>query len=599
MGSIGHGLYRSLDGGNSFSKLDLVSGGGPPSFSGKMTIDISKSNPDILITSIGNSDGTLNSPELNKTWLMKTENGGDNWSLKSTEDYSRVQGWYAHTAKIHPQNPDIIWAAGQPFTVYKTTNGGGNLAQVDMGTVSQAGVYPNLTNWADYHDIIFHPTNTNIIYFLNDGGIFRTTDGGITFENCNSGYQTTQFYGGISNSQTNGELMLGGLQDNSSVIYEGDLEWRRGWSGDGGWTVLDPDNNNNAYLSAQFGNMVYSGSLFTNPQIGDAYFRPTRTQLPSDQTNFITPIILSPADNSTFFIGGEKILSASKGNNTWTFLGDGTALDGNAMSAMAGSYQNAEVLYVASSPKIFGSTRGSIYVTKNKGDVWTNITQDLPDRFPTDLAVDPTNDDRAFVTFGGFGTSHVFKTENAGVTWTDIGVGLPDVPTWSVAVDPENTNHIYVGNEIAVYQSQDSGDNWTNISGNLPDAVLAMELDFSNSNRMLRLATHGNGAYQLALTSAVSNQYEETIPTYFTLEQNYPNPFNPSTTIRYSIKESGSVKLNVFDINGKQVAALVNKTQTVGEYTVTFDGSNLASGTYIYKLQIGNNSTTKKMVLIK
>jgi len=600
MGSLGHGLYKSENAGDSFQKIDLVSAGGPDTFQGKMVLDISASDPDILLVSIGNSDGTIGATEFYKTWLMLTENNGDTWSLISTEDYSRVQGWYAHAAAIHPSNSDIIWAAGQPFTVYKSTNGGGNLSPVDMGAVTQASVYPELTNWADYHDIVFHPTDSDIIYFINDGGVFRTTDGGLTFENCNSGYQTTQFYNGVSNSETTGNLLLGGLQDNSSVIYEGSLEWRRGWSGDGGWTALDPENNNNAYLSAQFGNMVFSSSLFTNPQIGDSYFRPTNSQFPSNETNFITPIILSPADGNTFYIGGQKIMTAQKGNDVWSYLGNGKALDGNAMSAMAGSYQDADVLYVASSPAIGGTSRGNIFVTKNKGTIWTNITGELPDRYPTDLAVDPTNHDIAYVTFGGFNSSHVFKTENAGETWIDIGAGLPDIPTWAVTVDPDFPNHIYVGNEVGIYQSLDGGTTWEDISGNLPDAIFAIELVISNSNRKLRVASHGNGVYEIPLELAVSNEINNNpIPSSFRLKQNYPNPFNPSTNIQFDLNKTENIKLQVFDITGKLVTTLVDEVKSPGSYTVSFDGSNLSSGTYIYRLQADNKIESKIMTLLK
>lgn len=92
----------------------------------------------------------------------------------------------------------------------------------------------------------------------------------------------------------------------------------------------------------------------------------------------------------------------------------------------------------------------------------------------------------------------------------------------------------------------------------------------------------------------------ETIPTIFDLEQNYPNPFNPETTIRFAIPKSGNVSLTIYDINGKLVEELIRSRYfDNGVYTVRFDASNLASGTYFYTLSNGKAQITKKMLLIK
>lgn len=89
------------------------------------------------------------------------------------------------------------------------------------------------------------------------------------------------------------------------------------------------------------------------------------------------------------------------------------------------------------------------------------------------------------------------------------------------------------------------------------------------------------------------------IPTSFALEQNYPNPFNPSTYISYSIRGLGFVRLKVYDVLGREVATLVNEVQDSGFKSVEFDGSNLPSGVYLYRLVAGSFSTTKKMLLIR
>jgi Beta-1,4-xylanase len=95
---------------------------------------------------------------------------------------------------------------------------------------------------------------------------------------------------------------------------------------------------------------------------------------------------------------------------------------------------------------------------------------------------------------------------------------------------------------------------------------------------------------------------EETassLPSHYSLEQNFPNPFNPTTTIRYNISKTSQATLKVFDILGRQVQTLVNTMQVPGQYTVTFNAQNLASGIYFYQLQAGTFTATKKLMLLK
>ena len=101
------------------------------------------------------------------------------------------------------------------------------------------------------------------------------------------------------------------------------------------------------------------------------------------------------------------------------------------------------------------------------------------------------------------------------------------------------------------------------------------------------------------LTSIGGAAPSPSAPKEFALLQNYPNPFNPSTTSSYSIPKSGIVSLRVYDLLGREASTLVNATQTAGRYTVTFDGSRYASGIYLYMLQAGGSTITKKFTLLK
>jgi hypothetical protein len=113
------------------------------------------------------------------------------------------------------------------------------------------------------------------------------------------------------------------------------------------------------------------------------------------------------------------------------------------------------------------------------------------------------------------------------------------------------------------------------------------------------------GAYGGPLRKILSNQIigihqiSSSVPNAYALKQNYPNPFNPKTVISYQLLVNSYAVLTIFDILGKEVAVLVNQKQQPGSYNVDWDASNYPSGIYFYKLEAGNFSQTKKMILIK
>ena len=120
-------------------------------------------------------------------------------------------------------------------------------------------------------------------------------------------------------------------------------------------------------------------------------------------------------------------------------------------------------------------------------------------------------------------------------------------------------------------------------------------------NSITEIHEDNNKGYAILGSTSVTGVEDEDyiLPEDYILYQSYPNPFNPTTTIKYSIPNSGAVSLKIFDILGREVEVLLDEYRSAGTYSVEFNASRFASGVYFYQIHSGNFIETKKMVLMK
>ncbi len=111
-------------------------------------------------------------------------------------------------------------------------------------------------------------------------------------------------------------------------------------------------------------------------------------------------------------------------------------------------------------------------------------------------------------------------------------------------------------------------------------------------------ANRANIQFEISLSTGITNN-SSLIPQTYSLQQNYPNPFNPTTKINFSIPKQGMVSLKVYDVLGKEVMTLVNEQKPAGNFEVDFNGSNLSSGAYFYRIEAGEFVDVKRMIIIK
>ena len=479
--STGHGIYRSTDGGANWTKL---TSGLPSTWRGKCQLAIAPTSPNTIFASIAHDDQGLG--------LYKSTDTGSTWTRVNSTDYASYQGWYAHYVLVSPFSAQTLFTGG--VEIWRSTNGGANLSQksawydVYMGTSPPEGPIggPNYAH-ADHHFAVWHPTDPDTIFFASDGGVFKTTDLGENFQSLIGGLQTSQFYNGFSSAASNDNYAMGGLQDNFTVIYQGTNAWRRVIGGDGSWTAINPTNR-----QTMFGSYYYLNVQRTRDG-GNNWTTVTPPELSGDYSAFVSPFVMCPGQPATLYAGRSRVYRTDNEGSSWTTTNGGAPLSANnPVLVLDVATANPTLAYAATAP-IAGRAR--VFTTRNGGTSWLEITGALPDRYPGDIAVDPANAQHVYITFLGFGTSHVFQSTDGGTTWVDVGGGLPDIPTSAVAVDPAHPSVLYVGTDLGVFLSADGGATWQPFTDGMPQGMVN-DLDIDGARRMIRAATHGNGAYQ-------------------------------------------------------------------------------------------------------
>ncbi|MBK6766543.1 MAG: hypothetical protein IPG71_09600, partial [bacterium] len=166
-----------------------------------------------------------------------------------------------------------------------------------------------------------------------------------------------------------------------------------------------------------------------------------------------------------------------------------TALEASKISQIAVAPSDPQTIYVC-----YEGYDGKVFKTNNGGTSSTNIEAGIPERYPTHLAVDPTNRDIVYCTVSGYSSGHLYKSTNGGASWSNSSTGLPDLPANCIVIDQTNPSKLYVGNDLGVYYSSDNGANWSDYSTGLPNAVDFLALHPTSGK--LRAGTHGRGMWE-------------------------------------------------------------------------------------------------------
>ncbi len=291
-------------------------------------------------------------------------------------------------------------------------------------------------------------------------------------------------------------------------------------------------------------------------------------------------------NENTGFIGGRYGFRAktTNGGNNWITLD-------TALAQIIGIY------FFNENTGFMSDVFSDVYKTTNGGMNWqfTYLKDSLGVEYAY-IDIKFINLNTGYLLGANNGYGALFRTTNCGNNWKDILI-LENTPFNSLFVLDSST--IFIGCETnKILKSTNKGATWS--VQYLSNATPYVSVFFLNTNigyacaynHILKTTNGGN-----VFIRNVSSEY----PNHFILYQNYPNPFNPTTKIKFDIPANivGQTFLSVYDITGREIQTLVNESLQPGSYEVTFDGSNLASGVYFYRIQSEDFVSVKRMVLIK
>lgn len=572
------GIYKTTDGGNNWELISPSSGLPDPNNQnvGRIGLAIYPGNPDIvyaLYNDGANIISLFKSTDFGNSWVDKDP---DNELLGGTGGFS----WYFGQVRVNPTNPDIVYVLDVAFM--RSTNSGDTWTE-------------NYQTHVDHHALAFNPTNSNYLVLGNDGGINISNDGGVNW-GPHQLIPATQFYE-IGIDANNPLRLYGGTQDNGTnrTLDGGTNNWQHIFGGDGFYVTVDFTNPNIIYAESQ------NGNLGKSTDGGSNFFSATNGIDFSEPTNWSTPVVMDPNNANILYYGTDYLYRTTNGAALWTKISpkltDYSGARLGTITTIAAAPSNSNVIYV-------GTDDSHIWVSPDNGTTWNEISDGLPVRWVSRVAVDPLDENIVYVTFNGLRwrdpQPHIFRSSDMGNNWTDISGNLPDAPINALAVDNIYPERIYIGNDVGVYYTFDSGQSWYVLGEGLPVLPVG-DLKIHPTENYLVAGTYGRSMYKidLNLVTGMDTDGSESIVDKYTLYQNYPNPFNPSTNISWQSPVGSWQTLKVYDLLGNEVATLIDEYKPAGSYEVKFNADNLASGIYYYTLSSDNFIQTKKMILLK
>lgn len=487
------GLYRSLDGGDTWAKL---AGGLPTGNIGRIGVEISSSHPDIVYAIVEHktAGGVYRSDDRGNTWTRQN-------SLNP-------RPMYYSQIRVDPKNPDKVWVLG------------GVSVSVDGGKTFRSEGTANRVH-TDHHALWIDPGNPDHLMLGNDGGVYFSYDGARNWDFIDN-LPIGQYYD-IDIDTRDPYWVYGGTQDNGTWAIPSRTFSQVGITnadvvniayGDGFYTVPDPKDHRTIYANSQSGR-TYLVDLETREEKG---IRP----VPKDpkeryRFNWSTPMLVSPHDSRVVYYGGNMLFRTADRGHIWEIISPdltrsqdwkklpimGVERSDDTLSRDDGVSDYGTLTTITESPRqpgliYVGTDDGCVQMTRDGGRTWRSLTEKIKlpgPRWVSRVLASHHQADTAYVTFDGHQDDdfrpYIFKTTDFGDTWRSVAGDLPDgIVVNALTEHPRNSDMLFAGTEFGLFVSANGGRNWVSMRGDLP-RVPVDDIVISARDNDLVLGTHG------------------------------------------------------------------------------------------------------------
>lgn len=474
-------IYRSANAGASFSQVATITGGR------RLNLAVTKHNPQIVQVLACNSSGGLHS-------LWKSSDAGQSFAQyltgttsnnmlhsSATGAGSGGQGTYDLAFNVNPLDSNEVWLGG--VNTWSSEDGGATWRIKTIWSGGQAGSTGALETHADKHFQVFHPI-TNAFYECNDGGLYRTTNKGVSWTDLSTGLGISQIYR-IGLSATPGIQVLAGLQDNSTKEFKNNAWLERHATGDGFESLYDPADATVMYTSSYYGSIRRS----TTGGTGWTIIANSNGAGVHSQGPWLTPYIINPLDRNTLLVAKREIYRSNNRGTAWTQLTNfGTTA---TATAVAYAPSDTNTIYAAFGSRLNRSTDG--------GTTWTVATN--ASATISYIAVHPTNPQRLWITLPVYSGNKVMASTDGGTTWTALNGTLPNLPVNCIVYQKGSNDGLYIGTDVGVYYRDNTMTDWTPFQNGLPN-VIVNELEISYGDNKIWAGTYGRGLWSSHLYGA-------------------------------------------------------------------------------------------------
>lgn len=561
-GGPGCGLYKSSDGGDTWSKLE----NGLPKQVGKMGIAVSEADSNRVYAVVEAAEA--------EAGLYRSNDAGESWTVVNKDDNLHTRSWYYMHLFTDPTAADRVYVlnAGASYS----TDGGKTMRRIR-------------TSHGDTHDLWVNPDNNQNLIVADDGGASISFDGGQSWSTQHN-QPTAQFYRVNVDNKYNYRI-YGGQQDNGTVAV---LSSSRGTKDDyhsvGGcenaFIAFDPDDPRYFYSSCYLGQiseydlkLKVSRDVRADPYLGMGVSPRNRKY----RAHWNAPVASSPHDRKRIYHGTNMLLRTENRGQTWSEISpDLTRNESDKQGEGAGPITN-EVLesyntltYVVESPHEpgviwTGSDCGLVHVTRDDGKDWDNVTPSgMGTGIVNSIEVSPHDPATAYIAFTrhklGDHTPLIYKTTDYGKTWTQLASALPADGHFVRVVreDPVRQGLLFAGTESGMFYSLDDGAKWESLQLNLPHVGIS---DLIVQREDLVVATRGRAFWVLDDITPLREMNAETAQAKIHL-------FTPATAYQIKSRIGGKSGAKLYYSLAEEDKELKIEFLLDGKIVRTFDQSS-------------------------